>query len=114
MTRWAILSFGLLRAKTRYAYLTNQAVHDASAKVVTDEWSYHTTTVTCIEFSADNKAILSTGLDNKVYLWSTETLTKDCDVANIHKNGVNSVTFLQDNDNFITAGGDNLLKHYSV
>eukprot|EP00331_Platyophrya_macrostoma_P012119 CAMPEP_0176417006 /NCGR_PEP_ID=MMETSP0127-20121128/6651_1 /TAXON_ID=938130 /ORGANISM="Platyophrya macrostoma, Strain WH" /LENGTH=614 /DNA_ID=CAMNT_0017797123 /DNA_START=27 /DNA_END=1871 /DNA_ORIENTATION=- len=82
-------------------------------KLITDEWCYHSTTVSGLSFNSDNTLLLSTSHDNRAYVWNTQTLKKEHELIGIHKNGVTGGVFIKGKD-IITAGGDNLLKHFVI
>lgn len=81
--------------------------------VVTSRWTFHTSRITCIRWSPDNKYCLSASLDTNIYIYSVEKPSKNIKFLNAHKEGVNVVEWLGQ-DKIVSAGQDSCIKYWSV
>ena len=74
---------------------------------------FHSASIQSLEFSNDNEKVISTGFDNSVIVWNTQTHKKEIEYRHVHKGGIFRAIFLPNNV-VATSGADNLIKEFSI
>jgi WD40 repeat protein len=81
--------------------------------LITSRWAFHTSKINSIKWSPDDKLILSGSLDTNLYIYSVEKPARNIKFLNAHKEGINCVTWLNENS-IVSAGSDSCIKYWSV
>ncbi|KLU92255.1 WD repeat-containing protein 2 [Magnaporthiopsis poae ATCC 64411] len=86
----------------------------AGWEVLTDRWSAHTARVTTIAWNAAGTHAVSGALDTNVHLWSLAKPGARVKAPNAHKDGVNGVAWVQNDQKVASAGADGAVKIWDV
>lgn len=86
-------------------------VYDASGKVVTTRWAFHSGRVAALAWQGDDYCA-SAGLDEQVIVYSVQVPTKNVRKQNAHYGGVTSVAW--QGDNVVSGGNDGAVRVWLV
>jgi WD repeat-containing protein 1 (actin-interacting protein 1) len=80
-------------------------------------WCFHVQRITCLSWSLDDSVLASGSVDNSVYLWSPQFLSKRVHYAYAHRGGITGIQFLPPSDGsyqFLSVGADSVLNKWDV
>jgi WD40 repeat protein len=82
-------------------------VHDTASWdcKIKSKWCFHTSFISCMEWSADGAHLLSGGSDDCIFVWDLSKPMKKKQIRFAHGGGVFGVTWL-DEDTFLSVGQD--------
>ncbi|CAO3671286.1 unnamed protein product [Rhizopus stolonifer] len=70
-------------------------VYDTETKTpVIQRWVFHSSRITCLDWSGCGKYLVSSSIDTNIYVWNRETPSKKVAIKNAHVDAVNNVKFL--------------------
>lgn len=84
-----------------------------SKQIKTTRWAFHTSRITGISWHENGKYVATSSLDTNIYIYSVENPGKNIKVLGAHKDGVNSVTWVNEKT-IASVGADAAVKHWSV
>ena len=82
-------------------------------KISHGRWSSHTGRITSIAWNKKGTHAASSSLDTAIYVWSVEKPGKRVSVMNAHKEGVNAVVWVGE-EQVLSVGGDAAVKGWDV
>ena len=70
---------GFVRAHTAFQSTGRIVLVDTNKKeaIITSKWTFHTGRITCLNFSADGKRLVSSALDESIYIWEIDKPLKN-------------------------------------
>lgn len=80
------------------------------------KWCFHMQRITSIAWSPDDKALVSGGADDSMYLWYLEKPNRRIHYSFAHRGGVVALTFRKDLPglNVVSVGGDSCIVQWDV
>lgn len=87
-----------------------------SGELKFNQWVFHTSRITSLDWTQDGAYLVSCSLDTHVYIWSVQKPMRRIEGKNLHAGGVNFVSWLQGTKNegqeagVVSAGSDGALK----
>lgn len=76
-------------------------------------WCFHTSKITDLVWSSDNRILASCGQDENIFLWCLNKKMKRVHYSYVHRGGVTSMSFL-DNETLLSVGVDGCVCKWSV
>jgi len=84
-----------------------------SGELKFNEWVFHSSRVSSIDWTADSLNAVSGGLDRDIYVWSTEKPMKAIAIKGAHQEGVSGVHFLG-STTVVSVGNDACVKVWNI
>jgi len=86
---------------------------DGTATLAIAEWVLHTARVTCLDWLAGGRRLVSGSLDQLVYVWDADKPSDKIKIAEAHKAGVSAVVSCGEKS-FASVGNDGFLRVYQI
>ena len=82
--------------------------------IAISRWSSHTARVTSIDWNSKGTHAVSGSLDTNIFLWSVANPGSRVNISNAHKDGVNGVTWIDNDQKVVSVGGDAAVKVWRI
>lgn len=82
--------------------------------IAISRWSSHTARVTSIAWNSKGTHAISGSLDTNIFLWSVANPGSRVNISNAHKDGVNGVTWIDNDQKVVSVGGDAAVKVWRI
>ena len=88
-------------------------INVSDGSVVTDRWTSHTARITSLAWGVHGQ-LASGSLDTNIFVWSLAKPGDWLQISNAHKEGVSSVTWIQEGNQVASVGADAAVKTWQV